>query len=339
MSRALLIALVLAAVGGAYYLLTGGLEVTHPEAEQGAGQSPPVEAGATLGGPEASAPTVVQVPDFLQPTAPFAALMLTRRPTSWNVLMGNALRDTQGVAYAIWHVGDMGGPESIGGHMGEARDLPTLSSPPDRAWLDTHDIKVLIVDELDPHAVSDAFWAGVSDRVRRGVMGLLFHPGWPYGAGNEALQAHPALSHPVLRALLPVERAAELSGQPVPGVFTEGRVFRVTADGRRHAASRLVSDPDQSAQAWRSAGEGQHGLRTEFVYPVEKTREGAKVLTEVQGDGAEYWPALVATESSGRVLWMGNRDFGQEGYKHPRMQGLMATLVNHWVVWLAGQSG
>jgi hypothetical protein len=267
-------------------------------------------------------------PEYHMPEAPVTVLVLARRARSFEQLLKMTLDGTERLSYATWY-------EDTG--SGEARGLPALSAPPTAKWLEEKDVKVVLLDQLDPDALPMPFWEAVAERVRRGVTGLLFHAGWPYGASNEAQTAVPALSHPVLGPLLPVERADELVGDPVPGAFAEPRPLRITRSGRQHPASRLVDDPDTSGDLWVRAAEGPHGWRTRFVYPVRQTRAGAEVLVEVPAAGAEAWPAVVASDSP-RVLWVGIEDLEHDAYRDAVSQGRFSTLMNHWVLWLAGQT-
>jgi len=339
MTRAIVILLVLGAVVGAYLLATGALEddgrgkaVIQDRPQPGIGDEP---AGATLGPGPSEAPGPRQVTPAMLPVSPPAkALFLAAMPLSFNELVLVSLETTKGLSVAAWYTERLDSKRP-GPAAGRAKGMPALETAPTGAWLEEQDIRVLVLAGLDPNSMPMAFWNAVEDRVRRGVMGVWFHAQFPVGANNEWITVHPALSHPVLSKLLPVERAAELSADPVPGLYPEARPILLTAEGRRHPASRLLPEPDEAAALWRLAAEGEHGWRTKFVYPVEKSREGANVLVEVQSVGAEAWPAMIAAKDA-RVLWVGLADFGQQSYYSSDSHSRMVTLINNGVVWLAG---
>jgi hypothetical protein len=337
MARAIVILLVLGGIAAAYVLFTGALDDfgKEPVKIQDRPATGDETTGAELGGRPAEAPGPKQtVPAMLAIAPPAKVLFLASSPHTFNALVLMSLDATKGVSYATWYT-DRLDAERAGPAAGPARGMSALEAAPTAAWLEQEEIRAVLADGLDPHALPTEFWTGVEDRVRRGVMGLSFHAFFPVGANNEWVTVHPALTHPIVSKLLPVERAAELRADPIPGLYPEGRPLLLTGEGRRHAASRILPDPDESASFWRLAAEGAHGWRTAFVYPVEKSKEGSRVLLEVSSVGAEAWPALIAGKDD-RVLWVGLEDFGRQAYYNSDSHARMVIVINHWIAWLVG---
>ena len=159
------------------------------------------------------------------------------------------------------------------------------------------------------------------------------------GDGGVAVTQHPALTHPVLGKLLPVKRAALIEGSPLPGVYPQQRPLGVTAQGKRHPATRFVRNEVASGNIWLKATDGGEGsFGTKFCYPVLEPAPGAQVL--VEAEAATSVPAIIATphlQNRPRVLWMGNTDFGQRTYYNQARDATQKLLVNHWILWLVGQ--
>lgn len=264
-------------------------------------------------------------------------LMIARLRSTWNATLEVGFQRIRNLSYRTWY--SIGPQHQPGPHAGPGRGLAELRKQPTAEFLRDHDIQALFVDEVDPNAYPSLFWSVVADRVRSGAMGLYVRPGFPMDDAGQALSAHPALSHPTLKLLLPIERAATLAGQaPLPGLFTEQQPFRVTAAGHAHPATQLVADEDASREYWRGASEGEGRLGTKFCYPVLELKEGAVTLVALEA-GAAGIPAVVVSGGPERVLWMGNTDFGDRKTHFTREKSTVQyTLINHWCTWLTGQT-
>ncbi len=339
MQRIAILILILAVAGGVFFVVSQDESGPGPDLNADDGTSPK-KGGDTDGGmgPKAKAggPRPSPEPVHLTLRSPASALLIGKWEGTWNKLLLMECDRLRSLNYSSWFMHSVGGKG--GEHAGEARGMSELKSKPTADYLKDEDVRVLILDLFDPNAFSAEFWAAVQSRVTSGRMGLLVRPGIPATFEGGALTEHPMLSHPVVKELLPVTRAAQLTGQPVPGVFGKPVAMEPTDEGRRHPASRLIADPDVSAEAWAAAGEGDGALRSQFCYPVQDIRPGAQALVNLKA--ATSLPMLIATAPSAteRVLWMGNIDFSTRTHFVRSKDAIQKTLVNHWLVWLAGQT-
>ena len=146
------------------------------------------------------------------------------------------------------------------------------------------------------------------------------------------------LSHPVLKELLPVTKAAQLTGTPLPGVFAKAQPLAVTSLGTQHPATRLITVPEVSARVWSDATQGDGALATKFCYPVQDVKSDWQVL--VNCEAAATLPAIIATLPGARqrVYWMGNVDFSRRAHYVREKDKIQKLLVNHALVWLTGQA-
>ncbi len=335
MQRIALLILILAVAGGVWYVIqqdeSGTTNLPSDPAAKAAeadGQTPGLDRGT-----KAAMPAPDPVMQRLK--SPARLLLLGQMRGTWNMTMLMVCASTRGLSYRSWFLHDLKGGD---GTAGDGRGMTALTEKPTAAYLEDEDVQVLMLDVLDPNAYGMDFWKVVRKRVQSGRMGLLVHPGYPVLVGEGAVSEHPMLSHPILKTLLPVTRAALLEGTPVPGTFPAPQGMSPTSEGTRHPASRLVGVPDVSLRAWAKATSGKGALSTQFCYPVEEIRDTAQTL--VTCDAVTSIPMLVATipGAQARVLWMGNVDFSSETHKVRAKDAIQKILVNHWIVWLAGQS-
>lgn len=271
-----------------------------------------------------------QVPEVTQLHTPAAALLIGMHDDAWTATLVQAFGRMKELRYATWFLG------AADGAAGEAHGLQPPSKKPDAAYLEEQDIRALFFDSADPNALSKECWETIARRVRSGRMGLYVRPNFP-----KASAVHPALTHPVLKELLPVAEAKPLKGTPVPGVFSRQAQGLVVTDlGVRHPATRFVTSVDDSRTAWGGLSTGAGAIDTRFVYPVTELKPRAQTLVDLEiGD---YPAVIVSGTGNARVLWMGNGDFGSaKGGVHfvrskAKLQGI---LINQWVMWLVGQAG
>jgi hypothetical protein len=206
-----------------------------------------------------------------------------------------------------------------------------LESAPRASTLDDLEIDVVAVHDLDPALLERDFWLEVVDRVEEGRLGLLVIP---------SLQSGPRLlAHDVLAAALPVAKATPIEGQPVPGTIPGMAPYVPTDAGVRHPASRLVRWPGWSKRIWGSKALLENPWGTNVCYPVEELAPGATTLLDVQPEGGDARPALIAGDpAKGRVLWFGGWDLGdRHAYGRPQTVTDWQVLVRNWATWLAGQ--
>lgn len=334
MQRIFLFLFIVAVGVGVYFLITSDdtPQGTTPVDEPGNGSGETTGgglAGATGVGPDA-------VPELRRLDRPSRALVIAKHAASWPALVISVLQQMRAVDYRSWYLENAKTKEA---GPGDGRGMAALEAQPTGQYLRDHDIEALFLDSLDPNALPDAFWDVVTERVENGRMGLYFRPSFYVGAGGAGVTQHPALSHPKLAALLPIARGALIQGTPLPGVYVEAQPLRVTAQGKRHPATRLVNNELASGKAWASTAAGDGAFATKFNYPVIDLAPGAQSLVELEA--ATAVPAIVATAAVAgkpRVIWMGNTDFGQRAYHVRSKDGLMKLLVNHWVLWLVGQN-
>jgi hypothetical protein len=333
--RTVVVVLVLAAAVAAWFVFGG----TDPEPEdvtpttgpETPAETPGEDEGAGLAGAQPAGPPV-------EPYAPILsrggrALMIAHIRSTWTATVELSLQRIRELQYRIWYTaGQTGEPMTVPG-----RGLSELLAKPTAEYLRDHDIQLLVVDQIDPNGFPELFWNVVAERVRDGRMGLYFRPDIPLDGAGQMLSVHPALTHPTLKTLLPVEEASVLEGTPVPGTFKQQAPFRITTAGAEHPATRMVDDPLQSRALWDRAGTGEGAIGTFFCYPVMQVREGAQVLVNVDA-GAATIPAVVASAPPLRVIWMGNANFGDRFTHYAHEKNIFqTTMLNRWWLFLMGQ--
>lgn len=335
MQRILILVFLLAVAGGIYWLVSSesdgpGDDLTSDATDPGTTDPDGTGLKGSSQGPGPDA-----LPELRKVIRPTNVLMLANRQASWPMLVLSTIRQFKDVEYRSWFLDDMNTRQGV---AGDGRGMAELKAAPDDQYLIAHDVEVLFLDALDPNAMPESFWKVVAERVNSGRMGLYFRPTMPIAADGTALSEHPALSHPVLKELLPIARAALIQGTPQPGVFGEPQPLRVTPVGIKHPATRLVDNDIASGKAWARTAEGDGAFSTKFCYPVLETKPGMQTLVELEA--ATPIPAIVATPDGAgkpRVLWMGNVNFSQRAYHIFTKDQIQKLLVNHWLFWLAGQ--
>ncbi len=324
--------LVLLAVGvGVWYLVSSS---EAPTPESGIPDTPDVPAPAK-GDTELKGASGVgdsAMPELLALPSASRIVLIGKHQGSWPELMVHAFQQIKELEYRTWYTHDI---RTRKPGAGVGRGMEELKSQPTAEYLEAHGVAALFLDSVDPNAFPETFWNVVTARVQSGRMGLYFRPGFPATESGDGVTQHPALTHPALKALLPIERAALLQGSATPGVESSGRPLRVTTAGMRHPATRLVDNPKASERAWGLTATGEGSFAAVFCYPVLDLKPGAQSLVEWQA--ATSVPALVAgADGDARVLWMGNADFGQRTHFARSKDTTQKLLVNHWVLWLVG---
>jgi len=334
--RIAILILILAVAGGVWFVIhdseTAPTDLPSDPAAKAAAEADTQTPGLNRGTRD---PLPTPDPVVQRLKSPARLLFLGQLRGTWNATMLMVCGSMRGLSYRSWFLHDLKGGAGV---AGAGRGMQALTDKPTADYLENEDVTVLMLDVLDPNAYGMDFWKAVRKRVQSGRMGLFVHPGYPVLVGEGAVSEHPLLSHPILKELLPVTRAALLEGTPVPGTFAELQGMSPTSEGTRHPASRLVAVPEVSMLAWAKATAGDGALSTQFCYPVEEIRSNAQTL--VTCDAASSIPMLVATMPGAkeRVLWMGNVDFSSGTHKVRAKDVIQKILVNHWIVWLAGQS-
>lgn len=335
MKNALSIVLILAVavVGLSFLQQEGGDEGTGNGATPATDDPPPAKKNEKTGLEPAKAkgPLPAPIPEELALKTPARLLLLGRTGETWNRTMLMVCGTMGDLSYASWYTNGAGA-------AGPKRGMTALSAKPTAEYLDSEDVTVLVLDTIDPNGMPSDFWTAVAQRVNSGRMGLFVRPSFPTGNDGKATTEHPLLSHPVVRSLLPIKKAALLSGTPIPGVFKQPQKLAPTAAGHRHPATRLIAVPEVSVKAWAPVLMGEGAFATKFCYPVEDLVDGAQTLMTC--DAAVSLPAIVATapDAQARVLWMGNTDFGHRTHFVTAKDKVQKLLVNHALVWLAGQA-
>lgn len=343
MQRLVLVIVTLVVIGGLYLLISqsadegGGtdpLAANGDEGESGA-KKKKEPAGLKSSGVD---PDEVLVPQVVDLPVPARVLMVGHTKAAWSTFLGDSLKRQKDLSYVTWWLGVMK-DGAVTAAPGAARGLEALKTQPTGAYLDSEDIKAVIWDQADPNAFPISFWNVVAERVNNGSMGLYFRPSMPLAppGSSTAPTQHPALTHPVLKALLPVARASLIKGSPTPGLFTKPQPLAITEEGSKHVATRLVKNTDASLKTWAQAGEGKGALATLFCYPVLEAKSGAQVLLNVEA--ATKLPAVIVSGApNARVLWMGNVNFGKDVYFARSKDAMLRFLTNAWIVWLVGQA-
>lgn len=335
MSR-IAIAGVIVAVGIAAWLLITENPSTQEDLTPDPGAAPPVET------PDPGTLSVRpgEIPDLVEYElqSPARLLMIARLRSTWTATVELTLDGIKKLDYRTWYMvsTEPGGP--AGGFAGGGRGLPELTRAPTADFLRDNEIEALVFDEVDPNLFAVDFWEAVAERVRTGRMGLYFRPGVPFDEQNRIQTSHPALAHPVLKELLPVKSALDIKGSPVPGVFSDKQLLKPTEAGYKHPATELIPVEQGSLDIWERATTGQGALGSKFCYPVQEIKSDAVVLINLEA-GVEIPAVIVSTGGKARVLWMGNTDFGDRQTHFVREKNVIQkTLLNHWCVWLVGQS-
>jgi hypothetical protein len=344
LQRIVLLIVILAVIGGVYMLLSqpddsgGG---TDPLAENGdvaEGGTAKKNDPAALSG-SGTDPDEVLVPQMGLLRKPARVLMVAQRADGWNTFLSDSLKRLQDLSFVTWHLASVT-PEGIGAAgPGDSLGLDALKAPPTGDYLEREDIHALIWDTADPNTLPASFWKVVAERVNSGRMGLYIRPGTPPApAGSSVMPPqHPALTHPVLKDLLPVARASLIQGSPLPGIYSTAQPLVVTPEGSKHVATRLVKNTAASLKTWAQTGEGAGAFATRFCYPVQEMKAGAKALVNLQA--ATALPAIIVSGAqNARVLWMGNIDFGREAYYVRSKDAVLRFLTNGWLLWLVGQA-
>jgi hypothetical protein len=272
---------------------------------------------------------------------PTAILLVGHNNDPWTATLLGTFKTMKDLSYASWflQLPAPGAEVMAGPGPGDFRGLPGLEERPTAAYLEEHDIRAIFLDTLDPDALGKAFWDAAAQRIRSGRMGLYVRPNFPKSVDpNQAPPAQsPALTHPILRDLLPIEKALEIKGTPPAGTYgTTPQELRVTDEGLTHPATRLVADTRSSLNAWNAASSGEAAIGSVFVYPVESPRTGPQVLVDMEN--SDYPAIIVSGTDPLRVLWMGNGDFGHKSHFSREKASFQSILITNWVVWLTGQA-
>ncbi|MDJ0522136.1 MAG: hypothetical protein QNJ90_08695 [Planctomycetota bacterium] len=334
MQRVVMLVLILAVAAGVYFLIASD-DSGGPGADlRGDDPSAKGEGGPGLDPAKAKGTEAPAEPKVLQLKSPARLLLIGGQKDSWNHTVLMVCGSIKELSYRSWFLNDATAGTS--GVEGPARGMTKLEAKPTAGYLDSEDVRVLVLDNLDPNAFPQDFWDAAARRVTSGRMGLFVRPGFPTGNDGVAQTQSPLLSHPTLQPLLPVKTGTALSGSPLPGVFTEAQSLRPTDLGHRHPATRFFEDPDVSVKAWAPALEGEGALATKFCYPVEDLADGVQIL--VTCEAASSLPAILATDPTAktRVLWMGNVDFGFRTHYVRAKDRIQKLFTNHAIVWLAG---
>ena len=337
MQRILIVLLLLAAAVGVYVFVTHqpSDEPTVEPVEDDTSGNATTEPDKGLKGAKGRVGADAKA-EIIQLDSPARALFIGKHQGSWPMLVVSVMQYLRDLEYRTWFVDDVATRKGV---AGDGRGMAALTDAPTGQYLLDHDVEALFLDAFDPNALPTSFWEVVRDRVTSGRMGLYFRPTYLVGDGGVGVTQHPALTHPILGALLPVKRAAQIEGSPLPGVYPEPRPLAVTALGKRHPATRFVRNETASGNVWAGATDGGDGsFMTKFCYPVLEPTPGAQVL--VEAEAATSVPALIATPhlaNRPRVLWMGNTDFGQRTYFVQARDAVQKLLVNHWIIWLLGR--
>ncbi len=334
MQRAAMLVLALAIAAAVWFFFLkedapGVDPVEPPEAD--APVEPKKGPDAGLEPVKAKGPLPAPIPEPQQLKAPARLLLIGRAAETWNQTMLMVCGPIKELAYSSWYMHGAGS-------AGTARGMTALTAKPTADYLESEDVTVLVLDTVDPNGLPGEFWTTVAARVNSGRMGLFVRPSFPVGNDGVASSEHPLLSHPVVKSLLPVKTATLLSGTPLPGVFTQPQKLTPTEAGHAHPATRLIAVPEVSVRAWAPALMGDGALATKFCYPAEDLVEGAQTLMTC--DAAVSLPALIATapDAQARVFWMGNTDFGHRTHFVREKDDIQKILVNHAIIWLAGQA-
>jgi hypothetical protein len=253
------------------------------------------------------------------------------------LVLGNAPRSFVQWLYQMWEGNDRVAFQSwtpnptTGMKPAHSPSVLALEEPPTGESLGEYE--VLILDDIDPKAMPDAFWQRVGERVRSGALGLLIHPGIEHGMA--------LASQPSLRAVLPIEPKPPVGippGQLVAGVFPTERPFAITSEGQQHPLTRLVRWPGWTAKKWQALASGPKPWGTKFAHPTGEPSPKAVTLLTVKGHRGDAMPALVASDpANGRVLWMGFHDVGDGAYRDGlRSEQVVRNLSLAWLAWLAG---
>ncbi len=333
MQRVAIIILLLAVAGGVYFLVSKDEPQPEEPTPVDVQPQPAKKDDPGLDPLKAKGPKPSPIPQELQLRSPARALVLGHNRDSWTETVLMMCKPIRELSFGSWflNAGD-------GGAAGASRGMTALADKPTASYLGDEDVTVLVLDSIDPNALPKAFWEAVSSRVVSGRMGLFVRPNYPTGADGKALSEHPMLSHPVLGPLLPIKKATLLEGTPTPGVFAAYQPIKPTAEGLRHPATRLISDPEVSAQAWSVATQGKWPLATKFCYPVEDIAADAQILLNCEA--AATLPAVIASAPTARsrVLWMGNVDFSREAHFMAAKDRAQKVMINHALIWLVGQA-
>ncbi len=330
--RTLLIILVLAAavVGVLFALgILGGDTTTSTPDTPDIGTTPAPDGNgegesALLTGP---APTETPDVEELPLIDPLNVLMLAGVPERLNLFLAQSLTKHPKMKVLTWApalgASEVPPPETLPGAVGET---PTADIFRDE------EIDVLLLHDVDPSLLDDAFWQAVDERVRADRLGLYIQPGIKHGAAM--------LAHPVLSALAPAEDVRAFEGSPLPGVFGRAVAFDLTEDGASHPATRLVPWPKWSKVIWEERTKGEFPWGTSFCYPVAVWRDGSVVLLTCQAPRqSESYAALVAGPSAtGRVLFNAAWELGsRQAYGRPATVHDWEKLVRNWVIFLGGR--
>jgi hypothetical protein len=286
-------------------LFQGGGDVDSPDGTTDGVKGPGPELQAPAPPPkEGDSPTEEPEPEMLRLERPLKVLMLmTRKTQRWARTMEVALRSDRQIEVSGYALEDTPGVPDFGHGA-----VPPAGARPGAEWFDAQGFDVLVLSDVDPAEFEPALWASVASRVRAGSLGLWAQPGVPLprALGEKAAEVHGLLAEPTLAALLPVERATPIRGQPLPGVFAREAPFALTAEGEKHVASRMVFWPEWSRRIWQVGAASTPPWGTQFCYPVEALKPGSVVLVEVRPPTGKALPMYVqGAPASGRVLWFG----------------------------------
>lgn len=315
----------------------GEEEETPPRGENGREQP---GLGGTSG--SGTGPVVDGQLEPLLPDREVRVLLLSPRQATWTSFSALAWKGVPGLKMWTYYFDDTEERRKID----SVRTAPP-GRLPDGAWLEEHKIDVLYLHDIDPAVIDNDFWRAVDTRVRAGEMGLLLQVPTPSGRRGESPTVHAMLTNPILRELAPVEDAYELRGQSVdgvpipvvPGIAGSPQPIEVTDAGTRHPATRLTPVPRTSRTLWSTRAEPEDGLRTQFVYPVKRVREGAKALLEMRPDRGldeDHALVIVGKADKGRVLWLGSHGLGYKAHWNSEKAGWMSDAILSWPAWLAG---
>jgi hypothetical protein len=259
--------------------------------------------------------------------SPIKVLLLVEYPQPLNMYYAQQWHAHRRIELWTWGTGpaDPQGVPPLSNLPGHRQDPPRPSDLQDEG------IDVVVLHDLDPNALENAFWEAVAERVQDGRMGLLVQPGVRTGQA--------ILEHPVLGPLLPVD--SELASIPAatPGFSSERMPFRLQEAGHRHPATRLVQWPTWTERIWAERATGDWAWSTPYAFPVARAVEGAEVLAVVEPPRGDDIPILVASAPDrGRVLWVGTWELGDRlAYGQPKVVADWRVLVRNWVIWLAGR--